>query len=162
MLNCRNEKQVLNAVRNAVQWDTQLWPYHNYNHQEFITLLTNKHKPIRKYLYSGYGITLQNIDSSIAQYIIDTYTMRDIAVLSIHDSFICNAYYGEELTKEMERAYKSIASSKAISLSYHGTDPYLLRNDRDFYIDTMLKNRDSDYEALLKQHQEKVWEEHYM
>ena len=161
MLNCRNEKQVLNAVRNAVQWDTQLWQFNNYNHQEFITLLTNKHKPIGKYLYSGYGITLQNIDSSIAQHIIDTFTKRSIAVLSIHDSFICNAYYGEELTKEMERAYKSITSSKAISLSYHGKDPYILRNDKDTYIDTMLQNRDSSYEAFLKQHQEKVWEEYY-
>ena len=26
----------------------------------------------------------------------------------------------------------------------------------------VLKNRDSSYEELLKQHQEKVWEEHYM
>ena len=162
MLNGRNEKQVLNAVRNDIQWDTQLWPYHNYNHQEFITLLTNKHKPIGKYLYSGYGITLQNIDSSIAQHIIDTFTKRSIAVLCIHDSFICDAHYGEELTKEMERAYKSITSSKAISLSYKGIDPYLLRNDKDTLIDTMLKNRDSIYEELLKQHQEKVWEEHYM
>ena len=162
MLNGRNEKQVLNAVRNAMQWETQLWPYHNYNHQEFITLLTNKHIPIRKYLYSGYGIKLQNIDSSITQHIIDTFTKKGITVLSIHDSFICDAHYGEELTKEMERAYKSITSSKAISLSYHGTDPYLLRNNKDTYIDTMLKNRDSNYESLLKQHQEKVWEEYYL
>ena len=28
----------------------------NYNHQEFIELLSNKHKPIGKYLYSGYGL----------------------------------------------------------------------------------------------------------
>jgi hypothetical protein len=162
MLNCRNEKQVLNAVRNAIQWDTQLCLYNNYNHQEFIELLSNKHKPIEKYLYSGYGITLQNIDSSIAHQIIDTFTKRSITILCIHDSFICDAHYGEELTKAMERAYESIASTKAISLSYKGTDPYLLRNDKDTYIDMMLKNRDRDYEYLLKQHQEKVWEEYYM
>ena len=61
----------------------------------------------------------------------------------------------------MNSAYKSISSTKAISLSYKGTDPHLLRNDRDFYIDTMLKNRDRDYEALFKQHQQRQWKDHY-
>jgi hypothetical protein len=96
------------------------------------------------------------MDSSIAHQIIDTFTKRSITILCIHDSFICDAHYGEELTKAMERAYESIALTKAISLSYKGTDPYLLRNDKDTYIDMMLKNRDRDYEYLLKQHQEKV------
>jgi hypothetical protein len=61
----------------------------------------------------------------------------------------------------MHRAYKSIPSSKELSLTYKGTDPHLLRNDRDFYIDKMLKNRDSDYEALFKQHQQRQWKDHY-
>ena len=161
MLNCRNQKQVLNAVRNAIQWDNQLSSYSAFNHGEFIELLSKKHKPIQKYLYSGYGITLQNTDATIAHNIIETFTKRDIPVLCVHDSFICCSYHGEELTKEMHRAYKSIPSSKELSLTYKGTDPHLLRNDRDFYIDTMLKNRDSDYEALFKQHQQRQWKDHY-
>ena len=34
--------------------------------------------------------------------------------------------------------------------------------NEDTYIDMMLKNRDRDYEYLLEQHQEKVWEEYYV
>ena len=161
MINCRTHKQVIYALRNAISLDTQLSVYSAFNHGEFIELLSGKHKPIQKYLYSGYGTTLQNIDSTLAHYIIETFTKRGIAILCIHDSFICCSSYGEDLTKEMNSAYKSISSSKAISLSYKGTDPHLLRNDRDFYIDTMLKNRDRDYEALFKQHQQRQWKDHY-
>ena len=161
MINCRTHKQVLYALRNAINWDTQLSIYSAFNHREFIELLSGKHKPIQKYFYSGYGITLQNIDSTIAHNIIENFTKRGIAILCVHDSFICCSDYGEELTKEMESAYKSISSTKAISLSYKGTDPHLLRNNRDFYIDTMLKNRDRDYEALFKQHKQRQWKDHY-
>jgi len=158
MINCRKKEQVLKAVRNA----NQLSSYSAFNHGEFIELLSNKHKPIQKYFYTGYGITLQNTDATIANNIIETFTKREIAVLCVHDSFICCSYHGEELTKEMHRAYKSIPSSKELSLTYKGTDPHLLRNDRGFYIDTMLKNRDNDYEALFKQHQQRQWKDHYM
>ena len=42
-----------------------------------------------------------------------------------------------------------------------GLEGLNLRNDRDFYIDTILKNRDRDYEALFKQHQQRQWKDHY-
>jgi hypothetical protein len=81
MINCRKKEQVLKAVRNAIQWDAQLSSYSAFNHGEFIELLSNKHKPIQKYFYTGYGITLQNTDATIANNIIETFTKKEIAVL---------------------------------------------------------------------------------
>jgi hypothetical protein len=46
------------------------------------------HKPIRRYFYSGKGVSLQYLDSVIAENVINHFTRLNIPVLCIHDSYI--------------------------------------------------------------------------
>ena len=156
MINCRKQKQVLNAVRNAIQWEEQLSSYSAFNHGEFIELLADKHKPIQKYLYSGYGIKLQNTDATIAHNIIETLTKREIPVLCVHDSFICSFYDIDDLTEEMCLAYKSIPSSRAMDLTYKMVAHSSLKKD-----DPMYNGRVHIPDDLFKQHQQRQWKDHY-
>ena len=156
MLNCRTHNQVLKAIRNEIQWNTNLSEYSSYNHRDFIDILTTKHQPIKKYLYSGYGIKLQRIDSTIAQHVIDTFTKKDIPVLCVHDSFICANTLEEDLTKEMHIAYKTVSSSKKITLSYKVADPF------NYYQDIMSKNKGKKYLKTLEFYREKEWKDHYI
>jgi len=156
MLNCRNINQVLKAIRNEIQWNTELSLYSSYRHREFVDILTIKHLPIQKYLYSGYGIKLQRLDSTIAQHVIDTFTKKDIPVLCVHDSFICANAFEDELIKEMHTAYRKVSSSKEITLSYKAVDPY------NYYQDVMAKNKGKEYLKTLEIYREKEWKDHYI
>jgi len=152
MLNCRTHSQVLKAFH----WNKTLLEYSSYNHRDFIDILAKKHHPIRKYLYSGYGIKLQRIDSSIAQHVIDTLTKEEIPVLCVHDSFISASPFEEDLIKEMDTAYKNIFSSKNISLSHRFADPF------NYYQDIMSKNKGKEFLKTLEFYREKEWKEYYI
>ena len=151
MLNSKSLNQLLKAIR----WNSRSSLYSSYDHKEFVDILINKHLPIKKYLYSGYGIKLQRIDSTIAQHVIDTFTEKDIPVLCIHDSFICANVFEDELIKEMHIAYSSVSSSKKITLSHKSEDPY------KYYQNIMTNNKDKNYVRALKNYQETAWKDHY-
>ena len=52
------------------------------------------HKPIKKYFYSGAGLSLQYIDALIAEMVLNHFTNLKIPVLCVHDSFIIQSKYG--------------------------------------------------------------------
>ena len=132
-----------------------VWP------NDLIEAFARRHEPIRKYFYSGYGIRLQRIDSSIAQHVISHFTKEDIPVLCVHDSFIAPTTHGEELSKEMIKGYEKELTSKDVKISLAGIDPHLFRNDRDFIIDLMFKNKDREYEQRLEEFLARDIEPHY-
>ena len=68
--------------------------------------IIKKHEPIKKHLRSGVGLKLQKRDAEIAKTVMTRMMKRDIAVLPVHDSFITYHELGDELEKEMRRAYK--------------------------------------------------------
>ena len=68
----------------------------------------NAHEPIRKYLCSGNktGMELMNKDSKIALYVCKHFTDKNIPVLPVHDSFIVQTKYKQELKAIMDKAYR--------------------------------------------------------
>ena len=138
-----------------------MWEIQNLNLNDLIEAFTRRHEPIHKYFYSGYGIQLQRIDSSIAQHVISHFTNKDIPVLCVHDSFIAPTTHGEELSKEMMKGYEKELSSSDAKISLEGIDPHLFRTDRDFYIDHMLKNKDQEYEQRKEQFLSRDLQPHY-
>ena len=52
------------------------------------------HKPIKKYFYSGAGLSLQYIDALIAEMVLKHFTTFKIPVLCVHDSFVIQSKYG--------------------------------------------------------------------
>jgi hypothetical protein len=76
--------------------------------EELVDRFVAYHKPIERYFFSGIGLRLQFVDSCISEEIMDGMIFRErLAVLPIHDSYICSirdatklrALVGEALTK---------------------------------------------------------------
>lgn len=63
------------------------------------------HSKISKYLNSDVGIKLQNKDSKIASEIINYFTKKAVPVLVVHDSFLIEEKYEDELVERMNREY---------------------------------------------------------
>lgn len=88
-----------------------------------ITAIRSTHPLISKYLCTGMGIKLQNMDSQIAEKILLYFAERDICCLSIHDSFIISHKYEATLHMLMTKYffdkfhYKPRISKKSNSVS---------------------------------------------
>lgn len=66
------------------------------------------HKPIEHYLCNGTktGLKVMNQDSRIALDIVDHFAKQNIPILAIHDSFIVQEHYEDELRQTMENIYE--------------------------------------------------------
>lgn len=71
-----------------------------FKYKKLIQTFSAHHHPIAKYLCSGIGIQLQNMDSNLSDYVIKKMTNKKIPILNIHDSFIVEKQY-EEILKDM-------------------------------------------------------------
>lgn len=69
---------------------------------QIISLCEKKHYRIANMFYSDIGKLLQYNDSMVAHNIIKHFTDKNIVVLCIHDSFMCQEQYMEELKDYME------------------------------------------------------------
>jgi len=67
--------------------------------------LIEKHNPISEYLFSGFGDTLQWIDSQIAEIIMLHFSYQGFPCLPVHDSFIVDVRLGDELEEIMEEVF---------------------------------------------------------
>lgn len=80
------------------------------NWKTFIELIKEKHKPLidADMLMSGHGLTLQFQDSEIAEAILLHFIKQGIPCLPIHDSFIIDAEYSDELKEVMLLEFKRV------------------------------------------------------
>jgi hypothetical protein len=67
---------------------------------------------IYDYFYKQNSSWLQNIESKIAEKVIDAFTQRGEVVLCIHDSFIVKESLEEDLEKEMRNAFEKVLDWK--------------------------------------------------
>ena len=70
-----------------------------------INKLKAAHSKISEFFFSGYALKLQNRDSEMALEIVSYFCDRDIPVLPVHDSFIIEATYKDELKSQMDSVY---------------------------------------------------------
>ncbi len=63
------------------------------------------HKSISQHFYKSIGTKLQYLDSKIALRVIKHFTRSGIVVLPIHDSFIIQSRYTDDLRSAMQEAY---------------------------------------------------------
>lgn len=76
--------------------------------EKFIKLIEEVHQPIvtNGMWMKGYGLTLQYLDSILAEEVMLHFAKQDIPCLPIHDSFIVPEQYQEELREIMSTTYK--------------------------------------------------------
>lgn len=103
-INCSSDKYYSQTVANALSSKKTFQKGINY--KKIVEVFKQHHPSIAKYLFSGAGIKLQNIDSQIAEYIIMKMTNKKIPVLNIHDSFVVERKYQHELKKVMTATFK--------------------------------------------------------
>lgn len=69
-------------------------------------LLTEKHSAINEYLGSGIGLTLQYLDSRIAERVMFSLMNKGIVSLPVHDSFIVAVQHEDALREVMRHEYR--------------------------------------------------------
>jgi hypothetical protein len=72
--------------------------------QRFLDGITEHHKPISNYFYSGEGTRLQRADANIAERVMLKFVAMGYPCLPLHDSFITFATLDDELGQIMETA----------------------------------------------------------
>jgi len=72
----------------------------------------DKHKTISSYFNSGRGVELQYLDSCIAEAVLMHFTKQGIPCLCVHDSFIVENRYKDELGDVMKEEYKRMIGFK--------------------------------------------------
>ena len=72
---------------------------------DILSGLESTHPILSEYLCSGYGVHLQNIDSSLAESIMLDLLSKNICVLTIHDSFRVDLEYKDILFESMKNNF---------------------------------------------------------
>ena len=106
-LNSIGERQTLQALRKKLI-NKDILPSSdttNIKLKPMINNWQNIHKRIEKYFRTGIGGTLQFYESEIANGILKYFREKNILVLSVHDSFLIEEKYKDELRKAMRRIY---------------------------------------------------------
>ena len=118
MLNADSEEQVakvLNTRREELRYATGLSPKKvllrrallaTDDFVEIINRCKDRHHNIAKYFFSKYAVKLQNRDSQMALDIVSRFSEFNIPVLPVHDSFVIDASYKDQLEREMKDVYK--------------------------------------------------------
>ena len=76
------------------------------NFPAFIDEIKKNNPDISEYFFSGIGTSLQNKDSLMALEIVYHFYQKGIPVLPVHDSFIIEKQYTEDLKKEMKAIFQ--------------------------------------------------------
>ncbi|MBC2734146.1 MAG: hypothetical protein HF981_07300 [Desulfobacteraceae bacterium] len=83
-----------------------------------------KHEPIAHYLASDVGIDLQYWDSVLAEYIMVHFAQQGIPCLPVHDSYIIDFRYEDELIQVMKEGFKALFKQECGLKVKHSTGVY--------------------------------------
>lgn len=103
-INAKSAEEAFGAFRQSKKEGDRMRRLTNQQLQKLLDAFTDKYPEIKDALNTGQGLYLMNLDSQIANMIIDYYTKQDIPILCIHDSFIINWKREEELRHIMGMA----------------------------------------------------------
>ena len=125
--------------------------------EDILNRFVKKHEPIQSSFFSSNTISVMKIDAEIAEYIINHFTDQGTPVLAIHDSFLINRIYEDDLKTVMQTACRKIPlrlfnqNVTKTKVGYEGIDltgfTDLISRDRNFMIDTFFKDKYSDREV---------------
>ena len=106
------KNEACGAIRDELKNRKLVAPQRNERFKTLLRKFRDTHKPIEQYLFSGIGLTLQNIDSHIMNAILMSLMDKGILGLSVFDSVIV-AEKHEAFTKEvMTEEYKNVMDFK--------------------------------------------------
>jgi len=137
-INVANKESARRAIQNEINYDQETYGWlktEDIKLLDIIDAFAECHHPIQNHLFSGSGVRLRNIDGKIAEHVINHFTDKDIVTLCIHDSFLIDALYENELNQVMNEAFSKVLKG------YTNTDAII----------TSLMKHQSIYSDLLKE-----------
>jgi hypothetical protein len=96
--NYKNEKKGKGTIK-----PPEIASFRNNDLRLVMDKLTEKHKPISEYFFSGFGDTLRWIDSQIAEIILLHFALQGYPCLPVHDSFLVDTRLEDELKEIMDK-----------------------------------------------------------
>ena len=112
IINAETPETAIKAVRWEVNKDPKEFGWvkeEGLKIEEIVEQFQEYHEKISRHFSSGFGITLQNADSRMAELVIKEFTSRGIPILCVHDSFVVQSQHEDLLWDEMDGAWKVIA-----------------------------------------------------
>jgi hypothetical protein len=103
-INADSDKKAYQAFRNSDRKDKLGQSLTDIQLATLLDAFINKHPQFDGVLNTGQALRLMNIDSQIANLVIDHFTQKDIPVLCIHDSFIIQYDKEPELLRILDQA----------------------------------------------------------
>ena len=111
-INAENEKDAYSAFRNNNRNDKIARSLKDVQLAELLKGFIDKYPQFKGVLNTGQALRLMNIDSQIANSVLDHFTKKDIAVLCIHDSFIIQYDKEPELRRILDQATHQITKDR--------------------------------------------------
>ena len=109
-INADSDKKAFQAFRNDDRNDKVANSLTNIQLSTLLDAFIEKHPQFDGILNTGQALRLMNIDSQIANLVIDHFTQKDIPVLCIHDSFIIQYDREPELRRILDQATHQVTN----------------------------------------------------
>ena len=111
-INADSDKKAYQAFRNSDRKDKLGQSLTDIQLAELLDAFIDKHPQFKGVLNTGQALRLMNIDSQIANLVIDHFTQKDIPILCIHDSFIIQHDKEPELRRILDQATHQITKAR--------------------------------------------------
>ena len=109
-INADSDKKAFQAFRNDDRQDKVANSLTDIQLAALLDAFIDKHPQFDGVLNTGQALRLMNIDSQIANMVIDHFTQKDIPVLCIHDSFIIQYDKAPELRRILDQATHQVTN----------------------------------------------------
>ncbi|MDC1339541.1 hypothetical protein N8207_03615 [Planktomarina temperata] len=111
-INADSDKKAYKAFRDSDRKDKLGKSLEDVQLAELLKGFIDKYPQFKGVLNTGQALRLMNIDSQIANSVLDHFTKKDIAVLCIHDSFIIQYDKEPELRRILDQATHQITKDR--------------------------------------------------
>jgi hypothetical protein len=110
-INADSDKKAYRAFRNSDRKDKLGQSLTDIQLEALLDAFIDKHPQFKGVLNTGQALRLMNIDSQIANMVLDYFTNKNIPVLCIHDSFIIQYDKEPELRRILDQATHQVTNS---------------------------------------------------
>ena len=84
--------------------------------------------PISHYLCADKGVELMALDGQVTTEIIKHFTDRGVPILTVHDSYIVESAYEQELMDVMQSVTRKLVGNQKFKMKQEGLSPNLIRS----------------------------------
>ena len=133
MTNSKSSVQALKAIQIDVNDADNNYP-RDIDLKVLMNAFKKRHDPIKDFFFSNIGNVQYYFDSFITTKIIDHFTLKNIVILTIHDSYVIDLNNADELQEVMEDSYMEVIRryDKNIKVKYENKQYAKMRFNRSY------------------------------